>query len=44
MKSLGKIADLIVVILAETYISKLAVALTHKVYPFVSSIDPDKVT
>ena len=37
MKSLGKIGDLIVVVLAVTYIPKLAVALTNKVYPFVSS-------
>lgn len=43
MKSLGKIGDLIVVVLAATYIPKLSVILTHKVYPFVSSLDPDKV-
>ena len=45
MKSLGKIGDLVVAILAVTYIPKLASTLTNKVYPFVnsSSIDPDKV-
>ncbi len=43
MKSLGKIGDLIVVILAVTYIPKWASALTHKVHPFLSSIDPDNV-
>ncbi len=43
MKSLGKIGDLIVVILAVTYIPKLASTLTHKVYPFLSSLDPDNV-
>lgn len=43
MKSLGKIGDLIVVILAVTYIPKLASVLTHKVYPFLSSLDPDNV-
>ena len=43
MKSLGKIGDLIVVILAATYIPKLAVALTHKVHPYVGSMDPDNV-
>ncbi len=39
MKSLGKIGDLIVVILAVTFIPKLASALTHKVYPFLSSLE-----
>ena len=43
MKSLGKIGDLTVVILAVTYIPKLTVVLTREVYPFVSSMDPDKV-
>lgn len=37
MKSLGKIGDVIVVVLAATYIPKLAVELANKVYPFVSS-------
>lgn len=43
MKSLGKIGDLIVVILAITFVPKLSVVLTNKVYPYASSIDPDKV-
>jgi membrane protease YdiL (CAAX protease family) len=42
MKSLGKIGDLLVVILAVTFIPKLASALTNKIHPFVSSLDPDK--
>ena len=43
MKSLGKIGDFLLVILAVTFIPKLASALTHKVYPFLSSLDPDNV-
>ncbi len=43
MRSLGKIGDLLVVTLAVTFIPMLATALTRKVYPFVSSIDPDNV-
>jgi membrane protease YdiL (CAAX protease family) len=43
MKSLGKIGDLLVVILAVTFIPKLAGALTNKLYPFVGSLDPDNV-
>jgi len=43
MKTLGKIGDLIVVIVAVMFIPKLAGVLTHKVYPFLSSLDPDKV-
>ena len=43
MKSLGKIGDLIVVILATTFIPRLVSILTKQVYPFVSSLDPDNV-
>jgi membrane protease YdiL (CAAX protease family) len=42
MKSLGKIGDLVVVILAVTIIPRLASAATKMVYPLVNSIDPDK--
>jgi membrane protease YdiL (CAAX protease family) len=43
MKSLGKIGDLIAVILATTFIPRLVTILTKQVYPFVSSLDPDNV-
>ena len=43
MKSLGKIGDLIVVILAATYVPRLVTILTKEVYPFVNSLDPDNV-
>jgi len=43
MKSLGKIGDLIVVILAATFVPRLVTVLTKQVYPFVSSLDPDNV-
>jgi membrane protease YdiL (CAAX protease family) len=43
MKSLGKIGDLIVVILVLTFIPRFVTILTKQVYPFVSSLDPDNV-
>ncbi|MHC4241792.1 MAG: CPBP family glutamic-type intramembrane protease [Planctomycetota bacterium] len=43
MKSLGKIGDLIVVILAATFVPRLISVLAKQVYPFVSSLDPDNV-
>ena len=43
MKSLGKIGDLIVVVLAATFIPRLVTILTKQVYPFVSSLDSDNV-
>lgn len=43
MKSLGKIGDLVVVVVAATLIPDLATVLAHKVYPFLSSLDPDGV-
>lgn len=43
MKSLGKIGDLIVVILAITFVRKLVNLLAKLVYPYVSSLDPDSV-
>jgi len=43
MKSLGKIGDLIVVVLAATFVPRLVTVLTKQVYPFVSSLDPDNV-
>jgi len=43
MKSLGKIGDLIVAILAATFIPRLITVLTKQIYPYVSSLDPDNV-
>lgn len=43
MKSLGKIGDLTVVVLATTLIPRLVSILTKQAYPFVSSLDPDNV-
>jgi membrane protease YdiL (CAAX protease family) len=43
MKSLGKIGDLVVVVLAATFVPRLVTILTKQVYPFVSSLDPDNI-
>lgn len=43
MKSLGKAGDLLVAVLAVTFIPRLVSVLTKQVYPFVSSLDPDNV-
>ena len=43
MKSLGKIGDLTIVVLATTLIPKLVTILTKQVYPLVSSMDTDSV-
>jgi hypothetical protein len=43
MKSLGKIGDLVVVILAVTFIPRLAIVATKILYPCVNTLDPDNV-
>ena len=43
MKSLGKSGDLVVVILATMLIPRFGSLLTKQVYPYVSSLDPNKV-
>ena len=43
MKSLGKIGDLIIVILATYWVPKLVTIVTKQIYPYVNSFDPDDV-
>lgn len=43
MKSLGKIGDLVVVVLAATFLPRLISILTQQVFPSSSPLDPDNV-